>query len=71
MTQVAVISAAGTDQRGDPFMNVFLDAYASPVGAYSFRDGLATAGVYWGPKQTAPNVEHVEMVMPVSVSSPA
>jgi len=65
MTQVAVISAAGTDQRGEPFMNVFLDAYASPVGAYSFRDGLATAGVYWGPKQTAPNVEHAEMVMPV------
>ena len=65
MTQVAIISAAGTDQRGDPFMNIFLDAYASPVGAYSFRDGLATAGVYWGPKQTAPNVEHVEMVMPV------
>jgi N-methylhydantoinase B len=65
MTQVAVISPSGTDQRGDPFMNVFLDAYASPVGAYSFRDGLATAGVYWGPKQTAPNVEHIEMVMPV------
>ena len=65
MTQVAVISAAGTDQRGEPFMNVFLDAYASPIGGYSFRDGLATAGVYWGPKQTAPNVEHVELVMPV------
>jgi N-methylhydantoinase B len=65
MTQVAVISSAGTDQRGDPFMNIFLDGYASPVGAYSFRDGLATAGVYWGPKQTAPNVEHAEMVMPI------
>jgi N-methylhydantoinase B len=65
MTQVAVISASGNDQRGEPFMNVFLDAYASPVGGYSFRDGLATAGVYWGPKQTAPNVEHAEMVMPI------
>jgi N-methylhydantoinase B len=65
MTQVAVISASGNDQRGDPFMNVFLDAYASPIGGYSFRDGLATAGVYWGPKQTAPNVEHAEMVMPI------
>jgi N-methylhydantoinase B len=65
MTQVAVISSAGMDQRGEPFMNIFLDGYASPVGAYSFRDGLATAGVYWGPKQTAPNVEHAELVMPI------
>jgi N-methylhydantoinase B len=65
ITQWPIMSLAGMDQRGQPFQNMFLDWYAAPVGAYSFRDGIATGGVYWGPKQTAPNVEHTELVLPV------
>ena len=65
ITQWPVMSVSGTDQRGDLFQNMFLDWYAAPVGGYSFRDGIHTGGVYWGPKQTAPNVEHNELVMPV------
>ena len=65
ISQWPVVSLNGVDQRGDPYQNMILDWYAAPVGAYSFRDGIATGGVYWGPKQIAPNVEHNEEMMPI------
>lgn len=65
ITAWPIVSVGGTDQRGNAFQNIFLDFYAAPVGAFSFRDGIDTGGVFWGPKQIAPNVEHNEQVMPV------
>lgn len=65
ISQWPVVSLNGVDQRGTPYQNMILDWYAAPVGAYSFRDGIATGGVYWGPKQIAPNVEHNEEMMPI------
>jgi N-methylhydantoinase B len=65
ITQWTIVSMAGNDQHGQPYQNMILDWYAAPVGAFSFRDGISTGGVYWGPKQTAPNVEHNEQVMPL------
>jgi len=65
ISQWPIVSMTGLDQRGDVYQNMILDWYAAPVGAFSFRDGIATGGVYWGPKQTAPNVEHAEQVMPI------
>jgi N-methylhydantoinase B len=65
ITAWPIVSVGGKDQRGNLFQNMFLDFYAAPVGAYSFRDGVDTGGVYWGPKQVAPNVEHNEQMMPV------
>jgi len=58
-------SITGLDQRGSRFQNQVLDWFAAPIGAYSFRDGIDTGGIYWGPKQIAPNVEQNEQVMPM------
>jgi N-methylhydantoinase B len=60
-----VVSVGGTDQRGKPFQNMFLDFYSSPLGAFTFRDGVDTGGPYWMAKTVAPNVEQNEQVMPV------
>jgi N-methylhydantoinase B len=60
-----IVSAGGTDQRGKQFQNIFLDFYASPLGAFTFRDGIDTGGPYWMAKTVAPNVEQNEQVMPV------
>lgn len=65
ISQWPIVSLTGRDRQGEVFQNMILDWYAAPVGAFSFRDGIATGGVYWGPKQIAPNVEHNEQVMPL------
>jgi N-methylhydantoinase B len=60
-----LIAIGGKDRRGDPFNNVFLDFYSSPLGAFTFRDGVDSGGPYWMAKTVAPNVEQNEEVMPV------
>src|SRR6185503_10058817 len=65
ITQWPVVSVSGIDQRGRYFGNVILDFYAGGLGAFSFRDGIHTGGMYHGPRETAPNVEHNEDTMPI------
>src|ERR1700722_8264827 len=65
LSQWPVTSLYGRDQRGHEFSTVILDWYLGTMGAQSWRDGVHTGGVYWGPYHLAPNVEQVEQSSPV------
>ncbi|QEC46970.1 hypothetical protein FSW04_04775 [Baekduia soli] len=64
-TSWPIVSLGGLTQRGKPFQNIFLDFYAAPLGAFTFRDGVDTGSPYWMAKTVAPNVEQNEQLMPV------
>jgi N-methylhydantoinase B len=65
LSQWPVTALYGTDQRGREFSTVILDWYLGTMGAQSFRDGVHTGGVYWGPYHLAPNIEQIERGSPV------
>src|SRR4029077_14856303 len=64
-SQTAVITLWGLDQRGKPYGTILLDHMLGSLGAFSWRDGISTSGVYWVPQVAAPNVEFNERHYPV------
>ncbi|MBS1678834.1 MAG: hydantoinase B/oxoprolinase family protein [Actinobacteria bacterium] len=60
-----VISIAGIDANGREFGTGILDGMIGGLGAFSFRDGVDTGGIYFIPKGRAANVEEAEDMFPV------
>jgi len=60
-----VISIAGLDADGREFGTGILDGMIGGLGAFSFRDGVDTGGIYFIPKGRAANVEEAEDMFPV------
>ncbi len=60
-----VISIAGLDAAGREFGTGILDGMIGGLGAFSFRDGVDTGGIYFIPKGRAANVEEAEDMFPV------
>jgi N-methylhydantoinase B len=58
-------TCSGIDQRGAPFGGFMLDGIAGGLGAFSFRDGVDTGGIWFDAKGYMPNVEQVEHTMPI------
>jgi N-methylhydantoinase B len=58
---------SGLDRRGNPFGAFLLDPMSGGIGAFSFRDGVDTGGLWFDAKGMAPNVEHNEWATPVLV----
>ena len=56
---------SGLDRRGNPFGAFLLDPMSGGIGAFSFRDGVDSGGLWFDAKGFAPNVEHNEWAMPV------
>jgi N-methylhydantoinase B len=65
LSQWPVTALYGQDQHGKDFSTIVLDWYLGSLGAQSFRDGVHTGGVYWGPYHLAPNIEQIEQSSPV------
>lgn len=55
---------AGVDRRGNPFGTFLLDPMSGGIGAFSFRDGVDSGGLWFDAKGLAPNVEHNEWSTP-------
>jgi N-methylhydantoinase B len=58
-------SMGGINQYGDVFATITPDMMVGGLGAFSFRDGTSTAGHFWNPKSTGPNVEANELAYPM------
>lgn len=56
---------SGVDRRGDPFGTAILDPMIGGLGAFSFRDGVDTGGLYFIPRGRAANVEENEQAFPI------
>lgn len=59
------VTCAGLDQRGNPFGGFLLDPMGGALGAFAFRDGVNTGGLWYDPKGFMPNVEQYEYSMPL------
>lgn len=59
------VTCSGLDQRGNPFGGFMLDPMGGAIGAFSFRDGVDTGGLWYDPKGFMPNVEQYEYAMPL------
>jgi N-methylhydantoinase B len=57
----------GTDQWGEKFGYLLLDPMVGAIGAFSFRDGIATGGQVRSPICRIGNVEHNEQSFPLLV----
>lgn len=57
----------GIDQWGERFGYVLLDPMVGAIGAFAFRDGIATGGQVRSPICRIPNVEHNEQSFPLLV----
>src|SRR5215831_7985347 len=55
----------GTDQWGEKFGYLLLDPMVGAIGAFSFRDGIATGGQVRSPICRIGNVEHNEQSFPI------
>ncbi len=60
-----ITQLSGTDRKGEPFGSAILDPMIGGLGAFSFRDGIDTGGMYLVPKGRAANVEQNELHFPV------
>lgn len=60
-----ITQLSGTDRKGEPFGSAILDPMIGGLGAFSFRDGVDTGGMYLVPKGRAANVEQNELHFPV------
>ncbi|MGE0066583.1 MAG: hydantoinase B/oxoprolinase family protein [Solirubrobacterales bacterium] len=58
-------SMGGTDNEGNVFATITPDMMIGGLGAFSFRDGTSTAGHFWNPKSSGPNVEANEHSYPM------
>lgn len=55
---------SGVNQSGEVFATVTLDQIAGAIGAFSFRDGVSTGGLYWDPHAAISNCEVLEQQYP-------
>lgn len=60
-----VIAIAGQDANGRDFGTGILDGMIGGLGAFTFRDGVDTGGLYFIPKGRAANVEEAEDMFPI------
>jgi N-methylhydantoinase B len=60
-----VVAIAGIDANGQEFGSGILDGMIGGLGAFSFRDGVDTGGLYFIPRGRAANVEEAEDMFPV------
>ena len=56
---------AGVNKAGRPYAGTTADIMAGALGAFSFRDGVSSGGVYWVPMNKAGDVETWEQALPV------
>ena len=61
----------GIDQWGERFGYLLLDPMVGAIGAFSFRDGIATGGQVRSPICRIGNVEHNEQSFPIAHPVPA
>jgi N-methylhydantoinase B len=64
-TVFPIDSLAGIDQWGKPYGTILLDPMLGGTGAFTFRDGIDSGGVWWDPRSLAPNVEENEHYFPI------
>lgn len=64
-SQWPLLAISGTDEHGVEFGTALMDAMIGGLGAFSFRDGVDTGGVYFIPRGRAGNVEENEESFPV------
>ncbi len=55
----------GVNQFGEPFGTILMDLVTGGIGAFSWRDGLDTAGQAYAPRNHLPNIEHNERNYPI------
>ena len=60
----------GIDQWGEKFGYLLLDPMVGAIGAFSFRDGIATGGQVRSPICRIGNVEHNEQIVPAAHPPP-
>lgn len=60
-----ITQLSGIDRHGEAFGSAILDPMIGGLGAFSFRDGVDTGGMYLVPKGRAANVEQNELHFPV------
>jgi N-methylhydantoinase B len=65
LSTFAVDAYSGVSQWGEPFGTNPQDQFLGGLGAFSFKDGIDNGGTPWGPKGTAPNIEHNEQSWPI------
>jgi N-methylhydantoinase B len=61
----ATMYFSAIDQRGEPDVNILMDAMSAGLGARSFADGVNTGGIIHAPAGQIPNVEQNELFHPV------
>ena len=61
----ATMYFSAVDQRGEPDVNILMDAMGAGLGARSFADGVNTGGIIHAPAGQIPNVEQNELFHPV------
>lgn len=64
-SQFSLVAVSGIDARGEPFGTAILDAMIGGLGAFAFRDGVDTGGLYFIPRGRAANVEENEYHFPL------
>jgi N-methylhydantoinase B len=64
-SQWPVVPIAGKDAQGRDFGTAILDGMIGGLGAFAFRDGVDTGGLYFIPKGRAANVEEAEDMFPI------
>jgi N-methylhydantoinase B len=60
-----ITQLSGIDSRGESSGSAILDPMIGGLGAFTFRDGIDTGGMYLVPKGKAANVEQNELHFPV------
>ena len=64
-SQFPLIAISGRNQRDEEFGTAVLDGMIGGLGAFSFRDGVDTGGLYFIPRGRAANVEENEFHFPI------
>lgn len=64
-SQWPLTALSGIDETGTPFGTGLMDGMIGGLGAFSFRDGVDTGGLYFIPRGRAGNVEENEEHFPI------
>lgn len=65
VSQWPINTFSGLTDAGKPFGGIYLDVMGGSIGAFDFRDGIASGGVDWVPRSLMPNVEYSEQYYPL------
>jgi N-methylhydantoinase B len=61
----SILNLTGTNQRGERFGTMLLDAMASGTGARSYKDGIESGGSITSIASSTANVEYIEYLFPL------